>query len=45
MLDACGTSIAMGNGETIIKEKADYVTDDVNNDGVANAMKHFHLYE
>ena len=44
MLHACGTSIAMGNSEKKILDLADYITDDVDNDGIANAMKNFHLF-
>ena len=43
MFDICGTAIAMGNATTAVKEKADYVTDDCDSDGIYNAMKHFNL--
>ncbi len=33
--------VAMGNAIDELKEKADYITDDVNSDGVYNACKHF----
>ena len=34
-------SIAMGNGRAVLKEKADYVTTAVDDDGLWNACKHF----
>ena len=40
MFAACGTSIAMGNGEMLIPH-ADYVTADLWHDGVYQAMAHF----
>ncbi|MCQ2467676.1 MAG: Cof-type HAD-IIB family hydrolase [Clostridia bacterium] len=38
MLELAGTSIAMGNASIGCKETADYVTLDVDNDGVAHAI-------
>ncbi len=35
----------MGNGGTEIKEAADYITDDVNEDGLYNAFVHLGLIE
>ena len=43
MFDWAGTGIAMGNGQSAAKEAADYVTDDMHKDGVANALEHFGL--
>jgi len=43
MLGYVETSIAMGNGWDSVKEIADYVTDDVDKDGIENALKHFEL--
>jgi Cof subfamily protein (haloacid dehalogenase superfamily) len=43
MLKHAGTSIAMGNGEEEVKAIADYVTDDVDHDGLMKAMEHYHL--
>lgn len=43
MLKAAGISVAMGNGNPLLKEKADYITADVHEDGVYLAMKHFGL--
>ena len=38
---ACG--IAMGNGTDAAKEAADYITDDIHEGGICNALKHFGL--
>jgi len=35
--------VAMGNALDMVKENADYVTDDVDSDGILNALKHFEL--
>lgn len=43
MLDLAGHGIAMGNANDNAKKHADYVTTDVNEDGIFNAMKHFSL--
>lgn len=43
MFQGAGTSIAMGNGGMLIPY-ADYVTDDLYHDGVANAMAHFGFF-
>ncbi|MDN6193855.1 MAG: Cof-type HAD-IIB family hydrolase [Alkalibacterium sp.] len=43
MLAYVDTSVAMGNGWDSVKEAADYVTDDVDKDGIKNALKHFKL--
>ncbi len=45
MLREAGIGIAMGNAKDIVKESADYVTDDEDNDGIANALKHFGLID
>lgn len=41
MFHAVGTAIAMGNAYAAAKEAADYVTDDIDNDGIWSALKHF----
>ena len=41
MLKYCGTGIAMGNAPDKVKEIADYVTSDVDHDGVENALSFF----
>ncbi len=43
MFQAAGTSIAMGSGGIEAKEAADYVSDEVINDGIYKALKHFNL--
>lgn len=43
MFDAVGTSISMGNVKRLIPY-ADYVTDDIMQDGIYNAMEHFGFF-
>ena len=43
MLQFTGTSVAMGNAIRQVKAIADYVTDDIDEDGWANAMRHYGL--
>lgn len=43
MLQASGHGIAMGNACEELKEIADYVTTDINEDGIYNGLKHYHL--
>ena len=43
MLEFCHIGVAMGNGNPEAKEAADYVTDDVDKDGIAKALLHFGL--
>ena len=38
-----GQRIAMGNGVDILKEKATYITDTVDNEGIYKALKHYEL--
>ncbi len=45
MMQFTGISVAMGNAIPEVKEIADYVTDDIDEDGWANAMKHFGLID
>ncbi len=45
MLSFAGISVAMGNARSEAKAVADYVTDDVDEDGWANAIKHFGLID
>ena len=40
MFKNAGHGIAMGNAVAILKEKATYITDDILNDGIINALKH-----
>ncbi|MDO4197699.1 MAG: HAD family hydrolase [Erysipelotrichaceae bacterium] len=39
MFEICDYSVAMGNGDEICKNAADYITDDVNNDGLYKAFE------
>lgn len=43
MFEACGASCCMGSGGPQAKEAADFVTTDVDKDGLANAFRHFGL--
>ena len=43
MLSAVGTGVAMGNASDVVKAQAAYVTDDVDDDGLWNACRHFGL--
>ena len=45
MLEYCHVGIAMGSGGEEIKAMADYVTDDVDKDGLYKAFVHFGLIE
>ena len=45
MLQATAVGIAMGNANPILKEIADYVTTDVDKDGIQNAFIHYGLIE
>lgn len=42
-LPCCAYNVAMGNGGPEIKEAADYITTDVNDDGLYSAFKHLGL--
>lgn len=43
MLRTAGTAIAMGNANPMLKDIADFVTTDVNEDGIKNAFLHYGL--
>lgn len=43
MIEYASIGIAMGNAKDSLKEVADYVTDDISADGLANALKKFNL--
>lgn len=45
MLDYCEIGVAMGSGGDEIKAMADYVTDDVDRDGLYKAFVHFNLID
>ena len=43
MTKAAGIGVAMGNALESLKQKADYTTTSVDDDGVLNALRHFNL--
>ncbi|WP_251716442.1 Cof-type HAD-IIB family hydrolase [Lactobacillus agrestimuris] len=43
MLENSGIGVAMGNGIDELKEIANYVTDDIEEDGIYNALKHYEV--
>ena len=43
MLRYAGIGVCMGNGLDIVKQSADYVTDSVDEDGIAKALRHFEV--
>ena len=43
MLSYAGIGIAMGSAEQRVKDKADYVTASVDDDGIFQALKHFNV--
>ena len=43
MLQYVGHGIAMGNGTQVAKDAAEYVTTDIHEDGIYNALKHYGL--
>ncbi len=43
MLSFAGIGVAMGNAEPEVKEVSDYVTSDIDDDGIWNACKYFEL--
>lgn len=45
LLEACAVGVAMGNGGPEVKAAADYITDDVEADGLQKAFRHFGLIE
>ena len=45
MLRFAGIGVAMGNAEVAVKEAADFVTADIDDDGIAKALRHFGLIE
>jgi hypothetical protein len=45
MLRFAGIGVAMGNAGDTVKAAADYVTDTVDEDGIANALRHFGLID
>ena len=43
MIRFAGIGVAMDNGIPALQKAADYVTDDIDEDGIANALHHFGL--
>ena len=43
MLELAGIGVAMGNAVESLKRIADYITDDIDADGIEKALKHFDL--
>ena len=43
MLKYTHDSVAMGNSNPQLFSKVSYITTDINNDGILNALKHFHI--
>lgn len=43
MIEHCAVGIAMGNANDRLKKVADYITDNVDNDGIYKALKHFNI--
>lgn len=43
MFDYTNISVAMGNANDEVKKAAQYVTDDIDDDGIYNALKHFNV--
>ena len=40
MIEYCGLGIAMGNADQELKNKADWITSDVNDNGLKNAIEY-----
>ena len=45
MLAFAGIGVAMGNGTAAVKKAADYITDDIDEGGIYNALVHFGVIE
>lgn len=45
VLNACEFGVAMGNSAEELKQAADYVTDDISEHGLVNALKHFGIID
>ncbi len=43
LLEMCGIGVCMGNGSTSLKKVSDYVTADIEEDGIYSALKHFDI--
>ena len=45
MIRFAGIGVAMGNAIKNLKSAADYITTDIDDDGIANALQHFGLID
>ena len=45
MLKLVNIGVAMGNGNDDIKKIADYITSDINDNGIEKALQHFDLID
>ncbi|WPC37735.1 Cof-type HAD-IIB family hydrolase [Brachyspira hyodysenteriae] len=45
MIEHAAIGVAMGNANESVKKIANYITDDVDNDGVYKALKHFNILD
>ena len=45
MFKTCTHSIAMGNAAEELKNMAEYITDDIDHDGIVSALKYFGIIE
>ena len=43
MLKLAHIGIAMGNADDVVKKNANYITNHIDEDGIYNALKHYHL--
>jgi hydroxymethylpyrimidine pyrophosphatase-like HAD family hydrolase len=43
MLEYAAIGIAMGNAGDKVKKVAEYITNDVDNDGIVSALEHYNL--
>ena len=43
MLKAAGHGIAMGNADPAVKQAAEYITDSIDHEGFAKALRHYHI--
>lgn len=45
MLEYCSIGVAMGNANEEVKKRADYVTEDIDDNGILNGLKHYHIID
>ena len=43
MIELAGIGVAMGNAQEKVKEIADYVTTDIDEDGIRNALQYYNI--